>query len=116
MARPGRPERNRTARSFRQLRRFHHGINSNKGFGTHNRARYETTKTIPNWFTSADSSSPFLIDPDQVLAKHSQARANVERAVADSTQRRLFWQKIGQTWYRITAPGNRRDVHEQICD
>jgi hypothetical protein len=35
MARPGRPERNKTARSFRQLRRFHHGINSNKVFGTH---------------------------------------------------------------------------------
>src|ERR1700679_132151 len=30
-----RPERNRAARSFRQLRRFHHGINSNKVFGTH---------------------------------------------------------------------------------
>src|SRR6266403_422326 len=37
MARPGRPERNRTARSFRQLRRFHHVINSDKVFGTHNR-------------------------------------------------------------------------------
>src|ERR1700687_208486 len=36
MARPGRPERNRTARSFRQLRRFHHVINSDKVFGTHN--------------------------------------------------------------------------------
>src|SRR5258705_10774976 len=36
MARPGRPERNRAARSFRQLRRFHHGINSNKVFGIHN--------------------------------------------------------------------------------
>jgi predicted RND superfamily exporter protein len=35
MARPGRPERNRTARSFRQLRRFHHGINSHEVFGTH---------------------------------------------------------------------------------
>src|ERR1700678_4404461 len=35
MARPGRPERNRAARSFRQLRRFHNGINSNKVFGTH---------------------------------------------------------------------------------
>src|ERR1700679_2292837 len=30
-----RPERNRAARSFRQLRRFHHVINSNKVFGTH---------------------------------------------------------------------------------
>jgi hypothetical protein len=30
MARPGRPERNRAARSFGQLRRFDHVINSNK--------------------------------------------------------------------------------------
>src|ERR1700686_2925222 len=36
MARPRRPERNRANRSFGQLRRFHHGINSNKVFGTHN--------------------------------------------------------------------------------
>src|SRR6266404_2950840 len=36
MARPGWPERNRAARSFRQLRRFHHVINSDKVFGTHN--------------------------------------------------------------------------------
>jgi CHAT domain-containing protein len=35
MARPGRPERNRAARSFRQLRRFHHVINWDKVFGTH---------------------------------------------------------------------------------
>src|SRR4030088_907579 len=35
MARPGRPERNRAARSFGQLRRFHHGINSDTVFGTH---------------------------------------------------------------------------------
>ena len=34
MARPGRPERNRTARSFRQLRRFHRFINSDQVFGT----------------------------------------------------------------------------------
>jgi feruloyl esterase len=38
MARPGRPERNKAARSFRQLRRFLHAINSNKVFGTHSRA------------------------------------------------------------------------------
>src|SRR5260370_42330523 len=35
MARPGRPERNKAARSFRQLMRFHHVINSDKVFGTH---------------------------------------------------------------------------------
>jgi hypothetical protein len=35
MARPGQPERNRVARSFGQLRRFHHGTNSDKVLGTH---------------------------------------------------------------------------------
>src|SRR5216684_6454463 len=35
MARPGWPERNKAARSFRQLRRFRHVINSDKVFGTH---------------------------------------------------------------------------------
>src|SRR5512132_2587870 len=35
MARPGWPERNRAVRSFRQLRRFYHVINSDKVFGTH---------------------------------------------------------------------------------
>src|SRR6185437_5728539 len=34
MARPARPERNRAARSFRQLRRFHHDIKSDKVFST----------------------------------------------------------------------------------
>jgi hypothetical protein len=33
MARPGRPARNRTARPFRRLRRFHHVINSDEVFG-----------------------------------------------------------------------------------
>src|SRR5712672_2833529 len=46
MARPGRQERNRTARSFRQLTRFHHGINSDEVFGTHRRIdRQEPTST-----------------------------------------------------------------------
>jgi xanthine dehydrogenase YagR molybdenum-binding subunit len=40
MARPGRSERNRAARSFGQLRRFRHVINSNKVFGTHNKIAY----------------------------------------------------------------------------
>jgi hypothetical protein len=35
MARPGRPERSRTARSFRQLKRFHHVSNPDEVFGTH---------------------------------------------------------------------------------
>src|ERR1700739_2184538 len=35
MARPGRPQRNRAARSYGPLRRFHHVINSDEVFGTH---------------------------------------------------------------------------------
>src|SRR5260370_27388247 len=35
MASPGWPERNKATRSFRQLRRFLHVINSDKVFGTH---------------------------------------------------------------------------------
>ena len=43
MARPGWPERNRAARSFRQLRRFDHVINSDKVFGTHRRSFFAST-------------------------------------------------------------------------
>src|SRR5713101_4865847 len=46
MARPGWPERNKAARSFRQLRRFLHVINSDKVFGTHKRA---TLSSICFW-------------------------------------------------------------------
>src|SRR4029077_14664768 len=35
MARPARPERNRSARSSRQLSRFYHSINPDRVFGTH---------------------------------------------------------------------------------
>src|SRR6266567_7835498 len=38
MATPGRSARNRAARSFRQLMRFDHVINSDKVFGTHREA------------------------------------------------------------------------------
>src|SRR5216683_2689132 len=40
MARSGRPERNRAARSFRQLRRFYHIINTDRVFGTHSSLRF----------------------------------------------------------------------------
>ena|ERR1700737_664270 len=40
MAKPGWPERNRATRSFRQLRRFDHVINSDKVFGTHRETRH----------------------------------------------------------------------------
>jgi hypothetical protein len=50
MARPGRPERNRAARSFGQLRRFHHVINSIKVFGTHSQRRqYDLVEVARQW-------------------------------------------------------------------
>src|SRR6266481_905259 len=49
MARPGWPERNRAARSFRQLRRFHHVINSDKVFGTHNTPSVPCVYAEPNF-------------------------------------------------------------------
>src|ERR1700694_6192500 len=65
MARPGRPERNRAARSFRQLRRFHHDINSNKVFGT------------PTHGTSHDNDLRAfrhpIIEVDHVLVQHADA-------------------------------------------
>src|ERR1700682_5467545 len=47
MARPGRPERNRAARSFCQLRRFHHVINSDKLFGTHRSSEAGLCPVLP---------------------------------------------------------------------
>src|ERR1700724_3795142 len=54
MARPGRPERNRTARSFRQLRRFHHVITSDRVFGTHKGAPAVVVALRPALLNSVD--------------------------------------------------------------
>jgi putative SOS response-associated peptidase YedK len=60
MARPGRPERNRAARSFRQHRRFHHVINSNKVFGTH---KGETTNDLYAFLTTEPNAEVSAIHP-----------------------------------------------------
>src|SRR6266481_2601974 len=49
MARPGRPERNRTVRSFCQLRRFRHGINSDEVFGTHRHHLVGSPLPVDGW-------------------------------------------------------------------
>src|SRR5258706_9300452 len=49
MARPGRPGRNTEARSFRQLRRFRHVINTDRVFGTH-RVRWQFGEEMKNGF------------------------------------------------------------------
>jgi isoquinoline 1-oxidoreductase subunit beta len=58
MVRPARPERNRTARSFRQLRRFHHVINSDKVFGTHTRLNIAEPCSTSRHAPRRSSSSP----------------------------------------------------------
>src|SRR5713226_8423213 len=61
MARPGRPERNRAARSFRQLRRFHHVINSDKVFGTHNPPWVSPVKCVSRKWLREQKPSIILV-------------------------------------------------------
>src|ERR1700686_2830690 len=46
MARSRRPKRNTKARSFRQLRRFHHVINPDSVFGTHRPYNFPRTALL----------------------------------------------------------------------
>jgi hypothetical protein len=73
MARPGRPERNRAARSFRQLKRFRHVINSDKVFGSHSRFfEQEFDKFSSSYRT--DASAPIQNKVGAFLADPSLAR------------------------------------------
>jgi hypothetical protein len=67
MARPGRPERNRAARSFRQLRRFHHVINSDEVFGTHNSVRAYVFRFALQTRTLLDAVGMVSKVPDLVI-------------------------------------------------
>jgi hypothetical protein len=60
MAKPGRPERKRTARSFRQLRRFHHGFNSNEVFGTNRGSRWRVSSSVTQQSLRATCSGSLL--------------------------------------------------------
>jgi hypothetical protein len=86
MARPGRPERNRAARSFRQLRRFHRGFNSDNVFGTHTRrfseryyGRFE--RRIPLQDVNEDKVSASFKKGVLTIAvpKSAEAKCNVRR-------------------------------------
>src|SRR5271163_1699526 len=62
MARPGRPERNRAARSFRQLRRFHHVINSDKVFGTHRQVAAVAPNVLDRSFEASAPNRKWIAD------------------------------------------------------
>src|SRR6202171_4812253 len=81
MARPGRPERNRTARSFRQLSRFHHVINSDKVFGTH---------SVENPLWGAPRIHGELLKLGFEVAQSSVAKYMVERRGPPSQGWRTF--------------------------
>src|SRR3977135_339934 len=83
MARPGRPERNRAARSFRQLSRFHHVINSDKVFGTHS---YWISRGVDNREVRADrirksvgAESTFVLDLTDFEAMVSELQPLVDK-------------------------------------
>src|SRR6476620_1786007 len=70
MARLGRPERSRAARSFRQLMRFHHVINSDKVFGTHSPLKFpELMNFVGGGLVMAAASQ---IDDDEIALLSSQ--------------------------------------------
>jgi hypothetical protein len=115
MARPGRQERNRAARSFRQLKRFHHVIHSNKVFGTHRRfANEEANASSPSperailtrrhWraIRSISNGRPELVG-DRTFPK-STARNG---SISSSHERRDKWSFSIVFWRsRMRAPGN----------
>ena len=77
MARPGRQERNRTARSFRQLTRFHHGINSDEVFGTHKQAR-----PAPKKMTASPSIRQVIEAGPKIPSTDPAARARTKSRAA----------------------------------
>src|ERR1700676_4801534 len=88
MARPGWPERNRAARSFRQLRRFHHVINSDKVLGTH-RLPADRRSLFQRW-SIAEESNYSTVDADGKTIKLTR--------VSESTLRKRYRTGLNTFW------------------
>ena len=86
MARRRRPERNRAARSFRQLRRFQHVINTDKVFGTHSRYGYSRDKRSD----CVQVVIALIVTPEGFPLAYEVLPGNT----ADNTTLRGFLQKI----------------------
>src|SRR5258705_833483 len=114
MARPGRPERNRTARSFRQLRRFHHVINSDKVFGTHTGRHSVLICTSANCASSgrtgareqegkvAEESTAELLREN--LTEYGLVRILAREAIAPELVRKLPAEEAARAVQRAKAP------------
>jgi hypothetical protein len=93
MARPGWPERNKAARSFRQLRRFLHVINSDKVFGTHRtfRQRYSSRANHPARRPYAiDSAAAYWYARDLRITNLDQRRPHDGARQATENNERLL--------------------------
>src|SRR5450631_3510283 len=114
MARPGRLERNRAARSFRQLRRFHHVINSNKVFGTHNGSTDEEQDLLFAWATAEETKSAILFDEEADM--NLVSRVINEGYAPDLTDDEIV--QIGRDpfliAYALVSPANRCVVTTEV--
>jgi hypothetical protein len=102
MVRPRRPERNRAARSFRQLKRFHHVINSDKVFGTHTNRLH--SKTITN-LVGVEGADKLLENGKGRLPLKKLAQNIAFNAYISST-RQLRMTKQTDTGFNEHRPGN----------
>src|SRR5229473_1348462 len=67
MVRQGRPGRNGVARSFRQLKRFHHFSNSDRVFGTHRMILAIPAGSIADYLTKLVAQLAALASPQGKL-------------------------------------------------
>src|SRR5258708_3123220 len=79
---PGYTRFNRTARSFRQLRRFHHVINSDKVFGTHS----QELATEEPWY-----SDPKVWAGDLLVEAQADDEDEWRPLTPDHINKRLQW-------------------------
>src|ERR1700751_6020794 len=114
MAKPGRPERNRAPRSFRQLKRFHHVINSDKVFDTHspqtNGICERFHRTVLNEFYRVAfrkkvyrSIDELQIDLDLWVREYNEARPHQGRWCFGKTPMQTFLDAIPMTKEKMIA-------------
>jgi hypothetical protein len=84
MARPGRPERNRAARSCHQLRRFRHIINSDEVFGTHNLIDLDHAVIVEVEASSAVRQAEIIAAKTMITRAHDRFDLQPLRLAADT--------------------------------
>src|SRR5882672_3317041 len=121
MARPGWPERNKAARSFRQLRRFDHVINLDKVFGTHS---WEIHPQVGVSFFRVDLGVVHPDFPGRYLAGvecdgatyHRSATARDRDRLREMVLNGLGWKirRIWSTEWWMDAAGATDKIHARL--